>query len=422
MSFIFRRQAFNPSCPSGGIWYACDSGSNFVGCCNSSPCKDGCPDGNIEPASFDPAYIGQFPDQECPAGSRWYTCAATSPPFMGCCKSNPCTDGCPVGDLTAGFLSSNPKIAAAFNPSGGSSSLTSSSPTSSSASAPSLSCVPAQSSSTSSSQAAPSGSSHTGAIAGGVVGGVAAIALLIALLVFYCKRKSAKSSEHVRESRMPPNKPPPKGADNNPKESLAQDQKQGILQGKLLSSLSMSFHSILNSPGSQTSTPAPMYPNSPALPAYHSSLAEMDSQPQTKPLQSPSQSFQQAFPPSGEYSSNGLGLSESPSSHQAHLGSYTSYPQANPPPGPSPLASPMVELDGTASNTPPFRYAIAAQRPSTDRHDSWELSSSNRVRAQERPEQSKSLQPRPAHPSSPSPVSSFSRPPPPAPPGGWVNC
>ena len=117
MPNIFLRQDFSPSCPSGGNWYACGTGSSFVGCCNSEPCDNGCPDGNLEPASFNPAWFGKFPDQECPTGSLWYTCQDTNPPFMGCCKSSPCGTGCLAGNLTAGFLSSNPALAAKFSPS-----------------------------------------------------------------------------------------------------------------------------------------------------------------------------------------------------------------------------------------------------------------------------------------------------------------
>ncbi|OCK92398.1 uncharacterized protein K441DRAFT_570129, partial [Cenococcum geophilum 1.58] len=75
-----KRQAFRPSCPSGGNWYSCGYGSRFVGCCKSQPCVNNCPAGNLEPASFDPSYYGKFPDQECSAGS-WYTCTGTTPPF-----------------------------------------------------------------------------------------------------------------------------------------------------------------------------------------------------------------------------------------------------------------------------------------------------------------------------------------------------
>ena len=120
MSELSPRQAFSPSCPSGGTWYACSTDSLFVGCCNGSvsPCALGCPDGLLEPASFDPAYWGTFPDQECSIGSQWYTCANSEPPFMGCCKTNPCNAGCPTGDLTPGYLSSDQALAAPFESDG----------------------------------------------------------------------------------------------------------------------------------------------------------------------------------------------------------------------------------------------------------------------------------------------------------------
>ncbi|KAF2459472.1 hypothetical protein BDY21DRAFT_191238 [Lineolata rhizophorae] len=100
---------FNPSCPSGGSFHVCTSGSRFVGCCRSlDPCSDlGCSDGNIEPASFDASAYGTFSDQECPTGSSFYACADADPPFMGCCQSNPCNEGCPDDDLTQAFLSPN---------------------------------------------------------------------------------------------------------------------------------------------------------------------------------------------------------------------------------------------------------------------------------------------------------------------------
>lgn len=224
MSLIFPRQAFSPSCKSGGTWYSCGSGSRFVGCCDSAPCEYGCPDGNLKPASFDKNYYGKFSDQQCPTGSRWYTCSATDPPFLGCCKSNPCNqNGCPVGDLTAGFLSSNPQLAAAFSPSGGSPAATSN-PTASSK----------VSSSTPSTINSPSKSSNTGAIAGGTIAGVAAIALLIALLSIYCKKKSSKSRQHMNNSRVVPDKPVPMYPQNNTGVSLAHDEKKSPLQRKLL--------------------------------------------------------------------------------------------------------------------------------------------------------------------------------------------
>ena len=225
-SFLLPRHAFSPSCPSGGTFYACQSGTNFVGCCNSEACSNGCSDGNLEPANFNTAYYGQFKDQECPTGSRWYTCTGTKPPFMGCCKSNPCSnDGCPAGDLTAGFLSSNPKVAADFLPSGAASSSTSSltsseSSTSTSASHTSstVSTTSSVSFSTASSAAAaatyavtaqasaiaaPVASQHssTETIAGASVGGVGATLVLLALLAFFIRRKTNNSRQHMAFSR-----------------------------------------------------------------------------------------------------------------------------------------------------------------------------------------------------------------------------
>ena len=219
MSLVFSRQSFNPSCPRGGTWYACASGSNFVGCCNSEPCGNGCPDGNLAPASFDPNYYGQFPDQQCSSGSRWYTCLKTSPPFLGCCKSNPCASGCPAGDVTAAFLSSNPKLAASFLPSSASSTA---SGTSSSASKTNSATSSASSSASSAAAItnSPSNSpqptisnttSHSapiGAIVGGAVGGVAVLALLIGLLLLYCRRRTRKSRQHASDTRAGPEKSP----------------------------------------------------------------------------------------------------------------------------------------------------------------------------------------------------------------------
>lgn len=219
MSLLFRRQEFSPSCPSGGDWYACETGSKFVGCCNSSPCVNGCPDGNLAPASFDPAFYGKFNDQECPKGSRWYSCAYTNPPFLGCCKSVACgaETGCPVGDLTAGFLSSNPYIAEGYLSSANSSA------TSSASSTPAETSAAARPVVTSSSTKAP-----IGAIVGGVVGGLAVIAILVILLLWYRKRKASKPHQHISELDAPPEKPTPMYKDGVLSEPGTQDGKHGV--------------------------------------------------------------------------------------------------------------------------------------------------------------------------------------------------
>jgi hypothetical protein len=108
---------FSPSCPLGGQFYVCDastSRSKFVGCCTSDPCSEtafGCTAGALRPASFNASFYGTFADQECSAG-LFYTCADTEPPFLGCCKSNPCQQGgCPRDDLAGAFLSGDPGVA-----------------------------------------------------------------------------------------------------------------------------------------------------------------------------------------------------------------------------------------------------------------------------------------------------------------------
>lgn len=193
MSRFRTRQTFGPSCPSGGIWYSCGFGSKFVGCCRSEACENGCATGNLEPASFNPSSYGGFPDQECSTGS-WYTCNSTSPPFLGCCKSNPCELGsCPEGDLAAGFLSNNPAIAASFSPTGGPSSTSTSNPSSSPSSTGAVQ---------------PTSTIHSapiGAIVGGVVGGV----LLLCVIIFYIyRRKKVSKSGPLHESHNISEEPP----------------------------------------------------------------------------------------------------------------------------------------------------------------------------------------------------------------------
>lgn len=99
------------TCPSGGTWYACPNEPYFLGCCSSDPCTNTnrggnstaspCPD--LYPASFDTAIFDAIRPNNCLEGnsSKWYTCADIPVPFLGCCTSNPCSDGCPKRDLRA---------------------------------------------------------------------------------------------------------------------------------------------------------------------------------------------------------------------------------------------------------------------------------------------------------------------------------
>lgn len=117
MSAKYRRQTFQPSCPAGGEFYACDYGSRFVGCCASKPCVNGCDSSLLKPSSFQKEKYADIPGALCPGGSLWYKCAGTTPPFMGCCKTNPCAqNGCPSEDLKAATLVSNPQEGLPYSP------------------------------------------------------------------------------------------------------------------------------------------------------------------------------------------------------------------------------------------------------------------------------------------------------------------
>lgn len=198
MSRHNRRTGFKVLCPNGGEYYACGSGSNFVGCCVLDPCSNGCGAGSLKPMSFEKdVYSEAFPDQECSSSSLWYTCAYTNSPFVGCCKSNTCVLGqCPVGDLTAGFLSGNGKLAAPYLDT--SSFLPSKIVTSESL--PSEAAAAASTSPTSqpaySADSKATGKTSMGAIAGSAAGMVAIAILLLAVIWFRSRRgKSAELME-----------------------------------------------------------------------------------------------------------------------------------------------------------------------------------------------------------------------------------
>jgi hypothetical protein len=58
--------------------YACGAGtSKFVGCCTSDPCSQGCAQGNIRPGGFNSTTYGKFPDGSCGSASTFYTCVAS---------------------------------------------------------------------------------------------------------------------------------------------------------------------------------------------------------------------------------------------------------------------------------------------------------------------------------------------------------
>ncbi|KAL2813376.1 hypothetical protein BJX63DRAFT_224709 [Aspergillus granulosus] len=103
------------TCPSGGTWYVCPDEPYFVGCCSSDPCTNvdanntsPCPD--VYPAAFDPSIFDSILPNSCidSPNSNWYTCNFTDPPFLGCCRSNPCAnEGCRDDDILAAAWSSS---------------------------------------------------------------------------------------------------------------------------------------------------------------------------------------------------------------------------------------------------------------------------------------------------------------------------
>lgn len=174
------------TCPSGGKWYACPSGtgsSKFVGCCTgeADPCSTGCAQGNIRPAAFPAANYGKFPDASCGTNSDFFTCApGGSNTFWGCCKSAPCSTSppnCPQGDLVAAFVDQPAQI----NFYAGND-------------------VPTTSPSSDNDGVS------KGAIIGGAVGGAVGL-LLIGLIVFFLLRRRRRSQQANRAETEEVGKP-----------------------------------------------------------------------------------------------------------------------------------------------------------------------------------------------------------------------
>ncbi|KAF4633035.1 hypothetical protein G7Y89_g5091 [Cudoniella acicularis] len=222
------------TCPAGGQWYECTTGTTpFFGCCNSDPCQNdaGCPASDLEPAGLgtnSSSEDGSF--ATCSAG-LWWTCSANTPSFQGCCDTDPCAhNGCPSGQLHAAFFRTIPPELATAATSSNSAAATSSGSTATDSS-PIPTSTPLTDTTTTTSQpaaattphqttlsAAPTGTStvssqNTGsasvanivtsgnspspsssssslpAIVGGAVGGISLIALIAAAVFFLRRRK-----------------------------------------------------------------------------------------------------------------------------------------------------------------------------------------------------------------------------------------
>ncbi|KAF1830159.1 hypothetical protein BDW02DRAFT_573300 [Decorospora gaudefroyi] len=152
---------FDFHCPTGGDWYACANGSNFVGCCTTDPCTNGCVQGNIRAGGYNISHHGEWPDASCGSASDFFTCNAGDS-FWGCCKSNPCAATppatCAQGDLVPAFMERPEQ----FN---------------------------VYASASASPTPAPSSGSNIGAIAGGVVGGLVVVAIIGAIIFFVLRKR-----------------------------------------------------------------------------------------------------------------------------------------------------------------------------------------------------------------------------------------
>lgn len=82
-------------------------------CSTMDPCADGtstCPSKKLCSASFSLSNYGDILPLDCnneKGASIWYTCNSTSPPFLGCYKSDPCGASCAQADLAPAMLSTD---------------------------------------------------------------------------------------------------------------------------------------------------------------------------------------------------------------------------------------------------------------------------------------------------------------------------
>ena len=135
---------------------------------------------------------------QCSSSSegKWYSCPDLNPPFVGCCTTNPCQNGCPAGGLVAATLSKDQAQQAAYAPlvEGSETAVSTSSPSSpsilpgssktialTSAASASGTAPPATQTTSSSS---PRPSAVVGAVVGDVFGGIIVSTSIAAFLIF----------------------------------------------------------------------------------------------------------------------------------------------------------------------------------------------------------------------------------------------
>ncbi|KAF2129393.1 hypothetical protein P153DRAFT_431356 [Dothidotthia symphoricarpi CBS 119687] len=246
-----RQNSTGFTCPLGGDWYACATGSNFVGCCASDPCTKGCSQGNVYQGGFDKALYGTFPDVGCGTGSVFWSCAAGTT-FWGCCKSDPCAANstCPRVDLVPAYLD-RPEQFSAY----ASTIISSSATTSATAS--------------SSPSNSDKGSSNGAVIGGAVGGGIGAALIIGALIWFLCRKRKQRRQQQYAAAPVGENAHPTgieKGGATNP--NYAGGQYAGQSQ---------------TAPPTYTSPNPNMYPAVPHKDAPYQQYAHISDAPQELP-------------------------------------------------------------------------------------------------------------------------------------------
>ncbi|KAI0514573.1 hypothetical protein F5B22DRAFT_233200 [Xylaria bambusicola] len=189
------RTKFGLTCPVDGKFHICQkSSTKFIGCCKVDPCTselDGvCPDSELFVASYSAASGVMFLKQDCadPLNGSWYTCDNARPPFLGCCKNNPCNNGCLDGNLVAAALSNDPRNASQLMlPDTTTTTTTGTISSSSSSSTTGTAVLPKGTESSSSSDGA-----RAGMIAGISVAGVVILLLVIAAYLWVKRRERAR--------------------------------------------------------------------------------------------------------------------------------------------------------------------------------------------------------------------------------------
>ena len=201
-----------------GIFFACDNGLRFLGCCtyDHSPavCDFGCPDGALEPAYFKLEFYSDVNASQpghCDHGYDWNMCQVSSEYyFFGCYRTaeDPCSDfsleylGNATSPDDTDPATTTTTYAATPAPSSVTTSIAqqsnvfhipSSIPVTQTAAPPDIAAT----------SHSPAQKASIGAIAGGSVGGIVAVAAWLGFLVLYYFRRKRRLATDKQPSEDP---------------------------------------------------------------------------------------------------------------------------------------------------------------------------------------------------------------------------